>query len=126
MENPTIVLRDVNIKPRSFAEVNVLFGLDVQNPNRFDLTFKSFEYTVFINNEEIGSGRLEKEILIPSSSLTRVEVPVAAKFKDWRVTLKAVIKDDNLPYKIVGKTDIQTILGTVHYPFSKEGFIKLK
>lgn len=126
MENPTIVLREIHVKPRSFTEVNLLIGLDVQNPNRFDLTLKSFEYTVFLNREEVGNGRLEKEILIPASSVTRVQVPVEAKFKDWRTTLKTVVKGDDMPYRIEGKSDIKTVFGSIHYPFSKEGRIDLK
>jgi len=126
MEKPSFVLREITLSPRSFTEMNLLLGLDVQNPNRFDLMFKSFEYTVYLNNKEIGNGRLEKELLIPSSSITRVQVPVVAKFKDWDGSLKTIITGDDLPYKIVGKTDIKTTFGCLNFPFSKEGHINLK
>jgi LEA14-like dessication related protein len=106
--------------------MNLLLGLDVQNPNRFDLTLKSFEYTIYLNSEEIGNGRLEKELLIPSSSITRVQVPVVAKFKDLGGSLKTIITGDDLPYKIEGKTDIKTAFGCLNFPFSKEGHINLK
>jgi len=126
MEKPSFVLREITLSPRSFTEMNLLLGLDVQNPNRFDLMFKSFEYTVYLNNKEIGNGRLEKELLIPSSSITRVQVPVVAKFKDWDGSLKTIITGDDLPYKIVGTTDIKTTFGCLNFPFSKEGHINLK
>jgi len=126
MEKPSFILREITISPRSFTEMNLLLGLDVQNPNRFDLMFKSFEYTVYLNNKEIGNGRLEKELLIPSSSITRVQVPVVAKFKDWDGSLKTIITGDDLPYKIAGKTDIKTTFGCLNFPFSKEGHINLK
>jgi len=126
MEKPSFVLREITLSPRSFTEMNLLLGLDVQNPNRFDLMFKSFVYTVYLNNKEIGNGRLEKELLIPSSSITRVQVPVVAKFKDWDGSLKTIITGDDLPYKIVGKTDIKTTFGCLNFPFSKEGHINLK
>lgn len=125
MQNPSFVLREINIRPRSFTEMNLLLGLDVQNPNRFNLTLKSFEYTLYLNNEEIGNGHLEQEILIPSSSITRIQVPVVAKFKDWGGSLKAIITGNDLPYKIEGKTDITTVFGGVKFPFSHEGRINL-
>ena len=78
LEKPSFILREITLTPRSLTEMTLLLGLDVQNPNRFDLTLKSFEYTVYLNNEEIGSGHLEKELLIPSSSITRMQAPVAA------------------------------------------------
>ena len=121
METPSFVLRQISLKPRSFTEMNLIVALDVQNPNRFDLTLKSFQYTLYLNRQEIGSGRLEKEILIPSSSTTRIQVPVTANFKDWSGSLSAVIAGGDLPYKIEGTTEIKTIFGSVNYPFSKEG-----
>jgi len=126
LEKPSFVLREIIVSPRSLKETNLLLGLEVHNPNRFDLTLTSFEYTVSLNNEEIGNGRLEKELLIPSSSVTRVQAPVVAKFKDLGGSLKAIITGDNLPYKIEGKADIKTALGSLSFPFAKEGDINLR
>ena len=45
LEKPSFALREIIVTPRSLMEMSLLLGLDVQNPNRFDLTLKSFEYT---------------------------------------------------------------------------------
>jgi LEA14-like dessication related protein len=126
MEKPSFVLREVILSPSSFTDVNLLLGLDVQNPNRFDLTLNSFEYVVFLNNEEIGTGRLEKEILVPSSSTTQVQVSVIAKFKDLGGSLKTIITGHDLPYRIEGKASVKTAFGSRYFPFSKDGRINLK
>ena len=123
MEKPSFVLREITIKPRSFNEISLLLGLDVQNQNRYDLTLTSFEYTLYLNNEEIGNGRAEEELRIPSSATTRIQVPVAAKFKNWNTSLKTILKGGDLPYKIVGRTEIKTAFGSLSFPFSKEGHI---
>ena len=127
LEKPSFVLREITLSPRSFTEMLLLLGLDAHNPNRFDLTLKSLELTLYLNQKEMGKGRLEKEILIPSSSTTRVQAPVAASFNNLGEGLKAVIsgmtgKDVN--YKIEGKANIKTIFGSYHFPFSKEGRIQ--
>ena len=126
MEKPSFVIREIILSPSSFTEANLLIGLDVQNPNRFDLTLKSFEYVIFLNNEEIGTGRLEKEILVPSSSTTQVQVSVVAKFKDLGGSLKTIITGHDLPYKIEGKASIKTTFGSRYLPFSNDGRINLK
>ena len=126
IEKPSFVLREIILSPSSLTEENLLLGLDVQNPNRFDLTLKSFEYVIFLNNEEIGTGRLEKEILVPSSSTTQVQVSVVAKFKDLGGSLKTIITGHDLPYKIEGKASIKTAFGSRDIPFSKDGRINLK
>lgn len=123
MENPSIAVSEISLRPRSLTEMNLFLGLDVQNPNRFDLTLRSFEYTLYLNHEEIGAGHLEKEILIPASATTRVQVPVVAKFKDWSKGLKTLISGEKLPYKMEGKAVIKTAFGSHDFPFSKEGQI---
>jgi LEA14-like dessication related protein len=125
MEIPSFTLRGVSLRPISFTQMNILLDLDVQNPNRFDLIFKTFEYTVYLKNEEIGNGRLEQELLIPSSSTTRIQVPVAAKFKDLSGSLKAILTEGDLPYKIEGKVAVKTAFGSRQFPFSNEGRINL-
>jgi LEA14-like dessication related protein len=126
MEKPSFVLRGVILSPNSSTGMNLLLGLEVQNPNHFDLTLKSFEYTFHLKNEEIGNGRLEKELVIPSSSTSQVQIPVVAKFKDLGGILKAIFTGDELPYKIEGKADVRTAFGSRNFLFSKEGRINLK
>ena len=121
MEKPSFVVREIILSPSSLTEANLLIGLDVQNPNRFDLTLKSFEYVLFLDNKEIGTGRLEKEILVPSSSTTQVQVSVVAKFKDLGGSLETIIAGHDLPYKIEGKASIKTTFGSRDFPFSKDG-----
>jgi len=125
LEKPSFILRGVNISPRSFTEMNLLIGLDVQNPNRFDITLKSFECTIYLKNEEIGKGRLKNELLIPSSSTTQIQVPIDAKFKDLGGSLKSILTGGDLPYKIEGTADVRTAFGSLHFPFSREGPIHL-
>ncbi len=117
MEKPSFVLRGVILSPNSSTGMNLLLGLEVQNPNHFDLTLKSFEYTFHLKNEEIGNGRLEKELVIPSSSTSQVQIPVVAKFKDLGGILKAIFTEDELPYKIEGKADVRTAFGSRNFPF---------
>ncbi len=126
MQAPSFALRGITLRPISFTEMNLLFDLDVQNPNSFDLTFKSLAYTVYLQNEEIGNGHLEKELLIPSSSITRIQVPVVAGFKDFSGSLKAILTKADLPYKIEGKATVKTAFGSRQFPFSKEGLLNAK
>lgn len=126
LEKPTFVLREISLSPRSFTEMNLLLGLEVQNPNRLDFTLSSVEYILYLNNKEIGTGRLEKELLIPSLSTSRVQAPIVAKFKDLGEILKTIVTTDDISYKIEGKANVKTVFGNLNFPFSKEGRINLK
>jgi len=126
LEKPSFAIRGVTLRPLSFTEINLLLDLEVQNPNRFDLKLQSFEYIVYLKNEEIGNGRLEKELMIPASSTTQIQVPVAAKFKDMSGSLRVILTEGDLPYKIEGKANVRAAFGSREFPFSKDGRINLK
>jgi LEA14-like dessication related protein len=126
LEEPSFTLRQVTLSPRSFTEMDILLGIEVRNPNRFDLTLKSFEYTVQLDQQDIGAGRLEKEIVVPASSTSMIHVPVAATFKNLGASLKTVLFSDNVPYKIEGKAGIRAVFGQASFSFSKEGRLNAK
>ena len=123
LENPSFTLRRVIFSPVSSTESNLLLDLDVQNPNRFDLKLKSFECKIYLKNGEVGTGRLENEVLIPSSSTTQVQVPLVVNFKDLSGIIKLLFKERDLPYKIEGNANVGSIFGSHNFPFSKEGII---
>ncbi len=122
-QEPSVQLRRVSLHPRSLTEIRLVLELDVQNPNRFDLTIQSFQYRLFLNEREIGSGHLEKEVRIPPDSTVRVQAPVVAGFKNWNESLRAVIAYKDIPYRIEGEAKVKTIFGSRNYPFSKGGKI---
>lgn len=126
MEMPSFALRGIIARPLSITEMNLLFDLEIRNPNSFDVTFRAVECTFYLKNEEIGHGRLEKEFSIPSSSTTRAQVPVVVRLRNWSGSLKAILTQEDLPYKIEGKADVRTVLGSRNFPFSNEGSINLK
>ncbi|MBN1473164.1 MAG: LEA type 2 family protein [Syntrophaceae bacterium] len=123
LQNPSFALRKVSLSPISFTESNLLLDLDVQNPNRYNLTLKSFECSIYLKNEEVGNGRLEEEILIPSASITQIQVPLNVKYKDLREILKVLFTERDLPYKLEGNANVSSIFGSLNFPFSKDGHI---
>ena len=121
--NPSFTLRRVSLSPISFTESNLLLDIDVQNPNHFDLTLTSFGCSIYLKNEEIGNGHLGKEILIPSSSTTQIQVPLTVKYKDLSGIMKVILTERDLPYKIEGNANVSSVFGSLNFPFSKDGRI---
>ena len=121
LEKPLVTLHRVTASPRSLTQVDLLLDIEVKNPNRFDITLASFEYTVFLKGETIGSGSLEKELLVPAAATTRLQAPVTAGFKDLGAILAAVLAGgDKPPYAFEGKATIATSFGSREFTFSRE------
>jgi len=125
-EKPTFSLKEIAITRLSPAEIHLLCGIEVGNPNQFDLKLRGLEYRIYLNDQEVGKGRLEKEVKITKSSVTLVQVPLQTAFKSLGSPLGLVLTGQDLPYKIEGVAILKTSLGTDTIPFSKSGEIKIK
>ena len=125
-EQPIFVPRELAVARFSLTEIHFLFGVEVQNPNRFDLKLRGLEYTLYLNDREVGKGRIDNEVKIAKASSTLVQVPLQANFKGLGDPLALFFGGKDLSYKIEGVAIISASLGTATYPFSKSGEIKIK
>ncbi len=126
LEKPTFTLREVAITRISLTEINFLFGIEVQNPNSFDLTLRALEYTVYFNDRDVGRGRLEKGVRVTKAASTLVQVPLQAEFKNLGDPVGLIMAGKDLKYKIEGVAILKASLGSTTIPFSKSGEIKIK
>ena len=126
LEQPTFSLKEVSITRLSLAEVHFLFGIEVQNPNSFDLTLRALEYNVYFFDRQVGQGRLDQEVRIAKASATLVRVPLQADFRSLGDPLGLILSGQDLKYKIEGAAVVKASLGTTTIPFSKSGEIRIK
>jgi LEA14-like dessication related protein len=126
IEKPSFNLKEVAITRFSLFDVQFLFGVEIQNPNTFDLKLRALDYTVFFNDQEVGRGKMDQEILIAKSAATLVQVPLQADFKNLGNPMKEILAGRDLRYKIEGAAIVKATLGSTTIPFSKSGEIKIK
>ena len=125
-EKPTFALKEIEIRRISLQEIDFLFGIEVQNPNQFDLKLRTLEYTIYFNDQEMGKGRLEKEVRIVKSASTLVPVPLQTNLKNLGNPLAFILGGQDLRYKIEGAAVVKASIGSATVPFSKTGEIKFK
>jgi len=126
LEQPTFILKEVVITRLSLTDIHFRFGIEVQNPNSFDLDLRALEYTVYFNDREVGRGRLDQEVRVAKASATLVQVPLQTDLKSLGDPLGLVLAGKVLKYKIEGAAIVKASLGTATIPFSKSGEIKIK
>ncbi|MBI5967824.1 MAG: LEA type 2 family protein [Deltaproteobacteria bacterium] len=126
VEKPTFTLKEIAVTRLSLEQINFLLGIEVQNPNHFDLKLRALEYRIYLNDQEVGKGLLEKEVRMAKSSSTIVQVPLQTDFRSLSNPLGFVLSGEDLRYKIEGAAIIKASVGTATIPFSKSGNIKIK
>ena len=119
-------MKEIEIRRISLQEIDFLFGIEVQNPNQFDLKLRGLEYTIYFNDQEVGKGRLEKEVRIVKSASTLVPVPLQTNLKNLGNPLAFILGGQDLRYKIEGAAIVKASIGSATVPFSKSGEIKFK
>jgi LEA14-like dessication related protein len=124
-EEPTITLREIHVQQISLTDASLNFVAEIQNPNLYELRLKSLNYTVYLNDRETGSGSLQKEISVPSSTV-QVEIPVSARFGSLGIIAKRYLAGQELPYRIEGQALVKAGLFDRTFPFSRTGTLTSK
>jgi LEA14-like dessication related protein len=125
-EEPTLTLKEVHIQQLSLTDASLVFVAEIQNPNSYELRLKTLDYTLYINDREMGGGSLKKEISVPPSSSAPVEIPVTARFGSLGAIAQSYITGQELPYRIEGKALVKAGLFDRTFPFSRSGNLSLK
>jgi len=125
-EEPTITLREIHVRQISLTDASLVFVAEIQNPNRYDLRLKSFNYTVYLDDRETGSGSLQNEISVPASSTAQVDIPVSARFGSLGIIAKVYLAGHEVPYRIEGKALVKAGLFDRSFPFSRTGILTSK
>jgi LEA14-like dessication related protein len=126
LEKPTFVLKEISVTQFSPLEVDLQFGIEVQNPNRFDLKLRSLEYVAILNDREVGHGQTQTGVTIAQLSSSLVQIPLQADLGNFGPVVTALLTGQPLKYKIKGSAVVEASLGKATLPFSKSGEIKIK
>ena len=125
-EEPTIILKEIHVQQISLTDATLVFVAEIQNPNSYELRLKSLDYTVHLSGREAGDGSLQKEVSVPASSSTPIEIPVSARFGGLGGIARTYISGQELPYRLEGKALVKAGLFDRTFPFSRTGTLSRK
>lgn len=125
-EEPTITLKEIHVQQISLTDASLVFVAEIQNPNGYELRLKSLDYTVHLSGREAGDGSLQKEVSVPASSSTPIEIPVSARFGGLGGIARTYISGQELPYRLEGKALVKAGLFDRTFPFSRTGTLSRK
>jgi len=121
-EKPTVVLKSIKARP-TLQGMEIRFGVEVTNPNGYDLKLESLNFNFQVNEEGSGSARIESPILLPAKSAVDMEVPLITDMKILGKVVSALIRGRELKYRIEGDALVKAALGEKNFHFLKEGLL---
>jgi len=119
-EKPTVTITSISASP-ALQGVYLRLGMDVANPNSYDLKLESFSFNIVIDDMKPATGQIESPILLPGKAGTYVEIPVKTDMKLIGKVISGIIQGKEMKYRIEGDALVKALLGERNYHFSREG-----
>lgn len=124
LQPPTAEVVGARIESLSFAEVGLLFDLEVSNPNDLAVRLAGFDYDLQLNERPFISGENREGFDLPAGESSIIELPVTLAYRDIFDTLSSIPEGRETPYALeAGLTFDVPGLGDVRVAAGREGTI---
>ena len=120
----SLKINKIKISDLSNEGFKAVVTFKIKNPNWIGLTIEQIEYSIFLNNKELSSGKTESSISIPGRSKTTVDVPVDVKLTEMSGSLFKIYLAGKMEYRVKGKVVFSSFWRNVEYPFDKTKKLK--
>ena len=112
-QRPAASLKDVRIENASASSLNLLFDVEIQNPNRFALPMTGIDYSVTSKASCLFSGKEQINETIPAMSTKTVTLPVTTDNLDFEVAFEETSPGSKVPYKANAELSMITPAGSM-------------
>jgi LEA14-like dessication related protein len=121
VRNVSMELMQVRVRDFSNSGFTAVVYMQVNNENGFDVTISDFDYHALVSDRELASGKLEKEIVIPSHGSTVAEIPVHADFSGLDNGALERMLRGRQDYRLTGTALFKAWFGSYRYSFDTSG-----
>lgn len=118
---PDIDVDKIKFEKFSFEETVATLHLSLENKNDFDLGLNLLEYEFWLSDVSIGSTELTKSTKLEKNGITRMEIPISFRPKDFGSAVWDMIRGRGIGYSMKGNIDVDTPFGQMKLPIIKEG-----
>ncbi|MES2647162.1 MAG: LEA type 2 family protein [Bacteroidota bacterium] len=115
--------QDFDVKPLSFTNSRVSFGISVFNPNKFDIRINHLDAAISLAGNSIGVYQLDSLITLPASQPFVLPVQLVVKNGALLSNVLSVVAGDSLPYTLSGKVRAGRKIAMAEIPFSYSGHL---
>jgi LEA14-like dessication related protein len=124
IQKPVVNLSDVKMTGLSFDSVDLLFHIDIDNPNNVGIKLAGFDYDLQIEDNSFINGKQDNGLAIKANGSEIIKLPLTLKFKDIYNTFSIVKDLDSVQYKLnSGLSFNLPVLGDIRIPVTKSGNI---
>jgi LEA14-like dessication related protein len=122
IKKPVAKVSDAKLTALSFEQVDLLFGIDINNPNTIGIALDGFDYDLLLNDNSFVSGDQTEKLNIAAGKTSRVNFPVSLKFTDIYAMYTSLRNIDSTKYQVkLGLIFNLPVIGDTRIPISHTG-----
>ena len=122
IKEPHLSVDKVDVTGFDFKNIDLLFDINIENPNSLGVKLNGFDYDFGINNNSFLVGDNAEGLEIVANGEHTVQIPLSVSYADLFNTVKSVQKEDQSSYQLkAGFLFDVPVLGSIRVPVSKNG-----
>ncbi|KAK8965114.1 hypothetical protein KSP40_PGU022522 [Platanthera guangdongensis] len=118
---PDVDVERIHFEKFSFEETIATLHLKLENKNDFNLALNKLEFEIWLADVSIGNAELKESTKIDKNGITKMQIPISFRPKDFGSALWDMIRGRGTGYSLKGSIDVDTPFGSMKLPVSKEG-----
>ena len=126
VQKPSAQVVNGKITGLSFTNVDLLFDVQINNPNNIKIDLAGLDYNFQINSYSLVNGNKSDALIINANASSNVQIPVSLTYQDIYNTVKSLQSEKQSKYQFDGGVSFNLpVLGDVRIPVSFNGDIPL-
>ncbi len=124
VQEPNASVKNVKISSLSLQKVDLLFDVDVENPNSMGIQLAGMDYDLLLDGTSFLKGQKDDRLEISANGHSNVQIPLSLTYDEIRKAVKAFADKDTIPYQLDLKIGVELpVLGAIKVPVSKKGSV---
>lgn len=126
IKEPVANVADAKMTGLDFDKIDMLFGIDIQNPNTIGIAMDGFDYDLLLNDNSFLSGNQNEKLNIEAQGTSRVDFPISLKYADIYNMFMSLKSADSTKYQVkLGLLFNLPVLGATRIPISHTGHLPI-
>lgn len=121
VRNPEVAVKDVSLVELDGAGAKLEIGIDVTNPNPYQISLQGYNYALQVTSLPLASGAARQTMVFASDKTTNVRIPVKISYGDLLEILKNRPDLDRIPYRLQAGLDLDLPVGAMTLPIDETG-----
>jgi LEA14-like dessication related protein len=126
IQPPQVSFTKAELTGLSFDQADLMFNLNIRNPNRLGVKLAGFDYDFLIDGTSFLKGKQDNQIQIPALGENTIQIPLSLNFANIYQTVQNLRDTHRSAYQInCGFAFDVPVLGAVRVPVSKGGDVPM-